>query len=325
MSPGPVIGVDAGGTKLLAGVLRNDNEDSEDLTVGHRVRRLWSGGDRAEVLSTMVEAVAAARTAAGTDVTAVGFGIPALLDFSRGVAVSSVHLPLEGLAFRDLMSDRLGLPVFVDNDANLAALAEQRIGAARGARNVVLLTLGTGIGSGIVLDGRVFRGTTGAGVEIGHMTIDHHGPPCQGTCPGRGCLEVMASGTAIGRDGTDAGRRDPASALGRAVAQRGVVTGEEVAQLALAGDPAACSVMAAIGRSLGAGLASVVNIFEPEVIVIGGGAAAAGDLLLDPAREVVAERALRPSRDGVRIVPAALGEEAGMVGAGLFALAGGRG
>jgi glucokinase len=169
----------------------------------------------------------------------------------------------------------------------------------------------------------VYRGSTGAAAEIGHMTIDEHGPPCQGTCPGRGCLEVMASGTAIGRSGTDAGQRVPESALGRAVAQRGFVTGEEVTALAVLGDAAACSVMAAVGRSLGAGLASVVNIFEPEVIVIGGGAAAAGDLLLDPAREVVAQRALRPSRDVVRIVPALLGEEAGMVGAGLFALAGG--
>jgi glucokinase len=256
-------------------------------------------------------------------VTAVGFGIPALLERESGVAVSSVHLPLDGIAFGDLMTERLGLPVFVDNDANLAALAEQRLGAARGFRNVVMLTIGTGIGSGVVIDGRLFRGSTGAAAEIGHMTIDHDGPPCQGTCPGRGCLEVMASGTAIAREGTDAGRRDPGSALGRAVAQRGVVTGEEVTALALTGDEAACSVMAAIGRSLGAGLASVVNIFEPEAIVIGGGAAAAGDLLLDPAREVVAQRALRPSRDNVRIVPAAFGEEAGMVGAGLFALGGG--
>jgi glucokinase len=313
MSPGPVIGVDAGGTKLLAGVI------SEDLTVGNRVRRLWGGGDRAEVLETMVEAVGAA----GSGV-AVGFGIPALLDFAAGVAVSSVHLPLDGLAFRDLMEERLGLPVFLDNDANLAALAEQRVGAARGYSNVVMLTLGTGIGSGIVLGGRVFRGSTGAGAEIGHMTIDEHGPPCQGTCPGRGCLEVMASGSAIGREGTEAGlRAGSASALGRAVAQRGFVSGEEVTALAVSGDEVACSVMAAVGRSLGAGLASVVNIFEPEVIVIGGGASAAGDLLLDPAREVVAQRALRPSRDLVRIVPAALGEEAGMVGAGLFALAGG--
>src|SRR3954467_4531851 len=312
MSPGPVIGADAGGTKLLAGVI------SQDLTIGHRVRRLWGGGDRAEVLETMVEAVRAAGSG-----TAVGFGIPALMDFAAGLAVSSVHLPLDGLAFRDVMSERLGLPVFVDNDANLAALAEQRVGAAAGFSNVVMLTLGTGIGSGIVLGGRLFRGSSGAGAEIGHMTIDEHGPPCQGTCPGRGCLEVFASGTAIGRDGTDAGRRDPESALGRAVAQRGFVTGEEVTALAVVGDVAACSVMAAVGRSLGAGLASIVNIFEPEVIVIGGGASAAGDLLLDPAREVVLNRALRPSRDHVRIVPAALGEEAGMVGAGLFALAGG--
>jgi glucokinase len=312
MSPGPVIGVDAGGTKLLGGVIL------DDLTVGHRVRRLWGGGDRAEVLETMVEAVLSAGEA-----SAVGFGIPALLDFAAGVSVSSVHLPLADFAFRSFMEQRLGVPVFVDNDANLAALAEQRVGAARGFSNVVMVTLGTGIGSGILLGGKVYRGSTGAGAEIGHMTIDEHGPPCQGTCPGRGCLEVMASGTAIGREGTDAGRREPESALGRAVAQRGFVTGEEVTALAVAGDSTACSVMAAIGRSLGAGLASVVNIFEPEVIVIGGGASAAGDLLLDPAREVVAQRALRPSRDHVRIVPALLGEEAGMVGAGLFALAGG--
>jgi glucokinase len=316
MSPAPVIGVDAGGTKLLAGVVH------EDLAVGHRVRRLWSGGDRAEVLETMVEAVSEARAAA-PDAQAVGFGIPALLDFERGIAESSVHLPLEELPFRDEMAERLELPVYVDNDANLAVLAEQRAGAARGASDVVMLTLGTGIGSGIVIDGRVFRGATGAGAEIGHMTIDHHGPPCQGTCPGRGCLEVMASGTAIGREGTDAGRRDPSSALGRAVAQRGLLTGEEVTSLALGGDDAARSVIAAVGRSLGAGIASVVNIFEPQVVVVGGGAAAGGDLLLDPAREVVAERALRPSRDRVRIVPSAFGEESGMIGAALFALAGG--
>jgi glucokinase len=317
MSPGPVIGVDAGGTKLLAGVVQGD------LTVDHRVRRLWSGGDRAEVLDTMVEAVSEARSAAG-EVSAVGFGIPSLVEFESGRSVSSVHLPLDDVPFRELMSERLGLPVFVDNDANLAALAEQRHGAARGARSVVLLTLGTGIGSGIVLDGRVYRGASGAAAEIGHMTIDHHGPPCQGTCPGRGCLEVMASGTAIGREGTDAGLREPESALGRAVAQRGMVSGEEVTALAVTGDPVACLVMAAIGRHLGAGIASIVNIFEPEVVVVGGGAAAAGDLLLDPARQIVAQRALRPSRDHVRIVPAALGEGAGMIGAALFALEEGR-
>lgn len=313
MSPGPVIGADAGGTKLLTGLVQ------QDLAVVHRVRRLWGGGDRAQVLETMVEAVSEARAYAGEAVQAVGFGIPSLVEFATGVSVSSVHLPLDGVPFRELMSERLGVPVFVDNDTNLAALAEQRVGAARGAANVVMLTLGTGIGGAIVLDGRLVRGASGAAGELGHMTIDQYGPPCQGSCPGRGCLEVMASGTAIARLGMEAGARLPESALGRAVAQRGFVSGEEVVALARAGDEAACSVTAAIGRNLGAGIASIANIFEPDVVVVGGGASAAGDLLLGPAREVVAERALRPSRD-VRIVPAALGEDAGMIGAALFAL-----
>jgi glucokinase len=309
MSSGPVIGVDAGGTKLLAGVVH------ADLTVGHRVRRFWTGGDRTGVLETMVEAVSEA-LAAAPDASAIGFGIPALVDFEAGVAESSVHLPLVDFPFRDAMAERLGLPLYVDNDANLAVLAEQRAGAARGASDVVMLTLGTGIGSGIVIGGRVFRGATGAGAEIGHMTIDHHGPPCQGTCPGRGCLEVMASGTAIGREGTDAGRRDPSSGLGRAVAQRGVLTGEEVTRLALDGDEAARSVMAAVGRSLGAGIASVVNIFEPEVVVVGGGASAAGDLLLDPARAAFARQLTgRGHRPLAEIRLAVLGNRAGLIGA----------
>src|SRR4051794_22060229 len=178
MSPGPVIGVDAGGTKLLAGVVH------ADLAVGHRVRRLWSGGDRAEVLETMVEAVSEARATA-PDVTAVGFGIPALLDFEAGVAESSVHLPLEGFAFRDAMAERLGLLVHVDNDANLAVLAEQRAGAARGASDVVMLTLGTGIGSGIVIGGRGFRGAAGGGAGSGRRTTDQNRPPRRGAGPGR--------------------------------------------------------------------------------------------------------------------------------------------
>src|SRR4051794_25987986 len=320
MSPGPVIGVDAGGTKLLAGVI------SEDLAVGHRVRRLWGGGDRAEVLDTMVEAVEAAGAgrAVGVGIPAPmdfasgvalssghlplpGVRFPAVMDFAWGVAVSGGHLPLAGVRFRELMGERLGLPVFVDNDANLAALAEQRVGAGAGAQNVVMLTLGTGIGSGIVLGGRLFRGSSGAAAEIGHMTIDEHGPPCQGTCPGRGCLEVFASGTAIGRLGTDAGGRFPDSALGRAVAQRGFVTGEEVTGLAVGGDEGACSVMAAVGRSLGAGLASVVNIFEPEVIVIGGGGSAAGGPLLAPARGGGGGCAPRAPPGPVGGVPAGLG------------------
>jgi glucokinase len=312
MSPQPVIGVDAGGTKLLAGALTDGTE------VHQRVYRRWGGGDREEVLTTMVEAVDEVRTAV-PGVGAVGFGIPSLVDADSGVSVSSVHLPLAELPFRDLMRDRLGLPVFVDNDVNLAALAEQRAGVARGARVMVMLTLGTGIGGAIVLDGGVFRGADGAAGELGHMTVDLNGPPCQGNCPNRGCLEVMASGSAIGREGERVAREMPSSELGRALAQGVPITGELVTDLALGGDLGAQEVLALVGERLGAGLVGIINALNPVVVVIGGGASRAGDLLLEPARGVVAERALRPSRDTVQIVQAAFGEEAGVVGAALFA------
>jgi glucokinase len=316
MSPGAVIGLDAGGTKLLAGALAGDAE------IRHRVYRRWGGGDQDEVLATMVEAVAEVTAAAGpTD--AVGFGIPSLVEQATGLSVSSVHLPLDGVPFRDVMAARLGVPVFVDNDVNLAALAEQRVGAARGARVVVMLTVGTGIGGAIVIDGEVFRGADGAAGELGHVTVDCDGPPCQGDCPNRGCLEVMASGTAIGLEGERVARELPASALGRALAQGVPVTGEVVTDLALRGDLEAQGVLDLIGRRLGGGLVGIVNTFNPEVVVVGGGASRAGELLLEPARRVVAECALRPSRDTARIVPAALGEDAGMIGAALFARSGG--
>jgi glucokinase len=313
MPPRRVIGIDAGGTKLLGGVV------DEGLVVHHRVHRTWRGGDRAETLDIFVEAVEEVRAAA-PDVEAVGFGIPALVEWDRGVSRWSTHLPLADVPFRDLMSERLGLPVVVDNDANAALIAETRFGAARDRAHAVLVALGTGIGSGLLLDGRIYRGSRGMGAEVGHMVVDLHGPDCQGACPGRGCLEVMASGSAIGREGVAAARQAPSSALGRRLADGREITGGIVTELAHDGDEAARSVLAEIGRRLGYGLAGVVNVFNPEVIVIGGGAIAAGELLLSPARAVVLERALPPARETVRIVPAHFGDEAGMLGAALLAL-----
>jgi glucokinase len=307
-----VIGIDAGGTKLLGGVA------DEGLVVHHRVHRLWRGSDRAETLDIFVGAVEEARAVA-PDVAAVGFGIPALVDWESGVSRWSTHLPLEDVRFRDLMSERLGLPVAVDNDANAALLAEARFGAARDASHAVFLALGTGIGSGLLLDGQVYRGARGLAPEIGHMVVDLHGPECQGACPGRGCLEVLASGSRIGRDGVEAARAWPGSALGKRAGAGHEITGGIVTELAHDGDPAALEVLAEVGRRLGYGLVGVVNVFNPEVIVLGGGVLAAGDLLLDPARAVVAERALPPMRDMVRIEPAHFGDESGMLGAALLA------
>ena len=317
MPPRRVIGIDAGGTKLLGGVI------DEEFVVHHRVHRSWRGADRQETLDIIVDAVDELRAEAG-EVEAIGFGIPALVERASGVSRWSTHLPLDDVPFRDLMRERLALAVHVDNDVNLALLAEHRHGAARGAVHAAMITLGTGIGGALLLDGRIYRGATGVGAELGHMVVDLHGPDCQGDCPGRGCLEVLASGTAIGVAGVEAGGRAPDSALGRTLATGGEVSGALVTELAHDGDEAARDVLEEIGGRLGAGLTGLVNALNPEVIVVGGGAVAAGELLLEPARRVVAERALPPAREMVRVVAAEFGGESGMLGAAVFALEDGR-
>jgi glucokinase len=309
-----VIGVDLGGTKLLAGVV------DADLRVLHRTQRLVPHADTAALLEAVLAAVEEARAAAPAPVAAVGFGIACLMDTRRGVAATSVHLPIADLPFADIMRERLGVPVEVDNDANASMLAEWRAGAAHGHDDAVLLTIGTGIGGGLVVGGQLARGSIGAGPELGHMVIDEDGPPCPGGCPNRGCLEAFVSGEALGRAGTEAALADPTGGLGRALASGRSVSGALVTELAWDGDVTARSVVERCGRHLGVGITSLVNIFNPSVVAIGGGVIAAGDMLLGPARAVVAERALRPARDVVEIVPAAFGEEAGMVGAALMAL-----
>jgi glucokinase len=170
-----------------------------------------------------------------------------------------------------------------------------------------------------VLGGEIYRGSSGAGAELGHVVIDENGPPCQGTCPNHGCLETYASGTALAREGTAAASREPGSALGQALAKGEGVSGKTVTDAAIAGDDVAQEVMAAAGRHLGVGLASFANIFDPDVIIIGGGVSAAGDLLLEPAREELRGRALPPmNKTPVKL--AELGPDAGMIGAAAMAL-----
>jgi glucokinase len=252
------------------------------------------------------------------EVAAAGLGIPATIDHDKGIAVSAVNLPLENLPIRDLLGERTGLPVFVDNDATVAALAEHLYGAARGAENAVMLTIGTGIGGGLILGGEVYRGSTGAGAELGHTVIEADGPRCQGNCPGRGCVETLASGTALGREGRAAAEREPESALGAMLAAGEEIDGKAVTEAALGGDPTAMAVFDLIGSRLGVALTSFANIFEPEVFVIGGGVIAAGDLLLEPARRELAERALPPMKR-IPVAAAELGADAGMIGAAAMA------
>jgi glucokinase len=316
MSPDCVIGVDLGGTKLLAGVV------DADLNVHHRVHRSVHGLAQRELLDMAVEAVEEARAASAGEVAAVGFGIPCLIDQRRGMATMAVNLPLRDVPFRDLMAERLGLPVEVDNDANVAAIAEWRAGAAQGATDAVVLTIGTGIGGGLILNGAPYRGAIGAGAELGHITIDLDGPPCQGHCPNNGCLETLASGTALAREGRRIAGEQPDSALGRALADGREVTGALITELAHDGDSAAIEALTLIGTTLGVGIAGYLNVFNPDVVVIGGGGIAAGELLLAPARAEAVRRALPTMSAHARIVPAQFGTEAGLVGAAALAFEG---
>ncbi len=310
MNAGETIGVDLGGTKMLVGALAGTEVRWES-------REASTGQSEDELVELLVREVNEAREAR-PDAVAVGLGIPATIDHDSGVAVSAVNLPLANLPIRDLVSERVGLPVFVDNDANVAALAEYLYGAAEGKPNTVMLTVGTGIGGGLILGGEVYRGATGAGAELGHTVIQADGPPCQGNCPNHGCIESLASGTALGREGRAAAESSPDSALGRLLAAGETVDGKAVTEAAIAGDETAIGVFELIGSRLGVACSSFANIFQPNAIVVGGGVIAAGELLLEPARRELRERALTPMNE-TPILAATLGNDAGMIGAAAMA------
>jgi glucokinase len=311
MKQAEAIGVDLGGTKMLLGVLDGDSKTVWESREGS------AGEGESELVELLVREIEEARSAR-SGVETIGMGIPATIDHEKGLAVAAVNLPIEDLPIRDIVVERTGLPTFVDNDANVAALAEHRFGAARGTENAVMLTIGTGIGGGLILGGEIYRGSTGAGAELGHMAIQMDGPGCQGNCPNRGCVEAFASGTALGREGRAAAESKPESALGKLLAEGEPVDGKAVTVAAQAGDETAIGVFDLVGGRLGVALASFANIFEPEVIVVGGGVMAAGDLLLDPARRELEARALRPMNK-TPVVPAELGADAGMIGAAAMA------
>jgi glucokinase len=296
VQPHRVIGVDVGGTKTLYAVVTHEG------AIEARLERHTVVSSQDALLAELDDGVEELRTA-HPDTSALGFGIPSRVDQRTGRAVASVNVPLAEVDFRDRMRERHRLPVAIDNDANAAAIAEWRIGAARGASNVVMLTLGTGIGGGLILGGRPYRGATGSGAELGHIVIEFDGPLCG--CGGRGHLEAVASGKAAGQ-----------------VAQKlygPEASGQDLVRRAESGEDDAVEAMAAIGRRLGAAIATFVNIFEPEVVVIGGGFGRASELMLGPARGVLARDGLAPGRDSLRIVKAQLGSDAGVIGAGMIA------
>jgi glucokinase len=292
-----VIGVDVGGTKVLAAVV------SRDGSLGARLERPTEVASEDAFLAQLDGAIEELR--AGTpDVAALGFGIPSRIDQRRGRAVASVNVPLENVDFRDRMRERHGLPVGIDNDANAAAIAEWRVGAASGMRDVVMLTLGTGVGGGLIFGGAPYRGATGSGAELGHVVVELDGRPCR--CGGRGHLESYATGLVAEELARD--RIGPES------------DARDLLRRAEAGEAEAFAILDEIGRYLGAGIATFVNALEPELVVIGGGfGEAAGDFLVAPARNVFLRDGLSPGKDTLRIVRAQLGTDAGVIGAGMCA------
>lgn len=291
------IGVDLGGTKILAGVVARDG------TIVRRHERATPQDSQESVVRELEAAVAELH---GEEIAAIGFGAPSPIDQRRGVVVECVNLPLTDFPLREHMMSRFGLPVGLDNDANAAAIGEWKAGVGRGVDDLVMLTLGTGLGGGVISSGKPFRGANGTGVELGHVVIVHDGRPCQGACRGRGHLEPYVTGTAATLAAQEA--FGPAADAHRLI------------RLANEGDETARRILAEIGGYLGSGMGSFTNIFAPELIVIGGGFGVAGwEHLIPPAEAVMRREALRPMRDIVRVARAELGTSAGLIGAAFVA------
>jgi glucokinase len=302
------IGVDVGGTKIAAGVVTPEGEVLNEV-------RYPTAASKERLLSSIARAITEVRD--GFEVGGACLSVPGFVLAAENKVVFSPNLhAIEGIPLKDEIGERTGLQITVENDANAAAWGEFRFGAGSEVEHLVFLTLGTGVGGGVIMHGLLLRGAQGAGGELGHTTIQATGPRCN--CGNHGCLEALASGTAIGCRAREVANERPDSALGRLATERQVL-GEDVTELAWEGDEAAISVLKEIGVWLGIGLAGFVNIFNPEVIAVGGGVAKASEFILPPARQEVRLRARSPSRDLVEIKEATLGSESGVLGAAALA------
>jgi glucokinase len=303
------IGVDVGGTKIAAAVVTPEGKILNEVRYP----------TQAVPPNRLIETIAAVITEVkdGFEVGGVCLAVPGLILAAENKVIFSPNLhEIENIRLDEEIGRRTGLYITVENDANAAAWGEFRYGAGKDVEHQVFITLGTGVGGGVITHGVLLRGADGAGGELGHVTIESAGPRCG--CGNHGCLEALASGTAIQRRAREVASEQPYSALGRLAIERKVL-GEDVTRLAQEGDEAALQVLQETGRWLGIGLAGFVNTFNTEVIAVGGGAARAGELILGPARKEVQLRAQSPSRDTVEIKEATLGPESGALGAAALA------
>jgi glucokinase len=309
-----VIGLDLGGTKIaiarLAG--RELSESGIEPT---------DVSDQRALIDQLVRMIGECR---GDDLDGIGLGVPSVVEFDTGRVVSSANIPLADVPLREVLSEQVGVPVFVDNDATVAALAEAHDEQLRMvARDLVMITIGTGVGGGLVLGGRIYRGATGGAGELGHTLVglDLSGPvPAAGQFPQTGSLEHAAAGHALDALVAESAAAHPESALGRMRADGRKVTGVEAVEVAQDGDPTARRLLELWGERVGIGIANAINIFDPEEVVIGGGAARAGEMMLEPARRTAAAYVLPGLGNRTTIRVARHGVRAGVLGAALLAV-----
>jgi glucokinase len=312
------LGVDLGGSKILTAVV-----DPQGRMLSSEESMTPATEGQEAVIQSILDSTHLALVQAGvaiSEICAVGMGVAGISNPEAGILFTSPNLPaLRNVLLRDILQERLGKKTFIINDADAAALGEFYFGAARGVRNFIYITLSTGIGGGIVIDGKIYTGAIGAAGEVGHMTIDDNGPICN--CGNRGCWETLASGTALAREARkriEKGVRT--SILEYAEGDIETVTPQAIHSAAQQGDSLAKELIARTGYYVGVGLANLINIFNPELIVIGGGLSNIGDMLLKPAFKVAGERAFKEAFQAVRFASAGLGRNSGVLGAAAFAL-----
>lgn len=313
-----IVGVDLGGTNIVVGAMPLDG--SREIAMRTALTLADGGADSVvERIAGMIEDVIAQTTAETgaerSDFLGVGIGSPGPLDREKGIVIVTPNLGWKNFPLRDEISKRVNLEASLDNDANCATLGEFWCGAAVGGRNVVGMTLGTGIGGGLILDGKLYHGSSDAAGEIGHTTIDSTGRLCK--CGNYGCLEAYASGPAIAERAREALRGDEGESIlgGLVDGDYYRITAQTVYEASRRGDTIAREVVRETARLLGAGVSNLINIFNPDVVVLAGGVTQAGDALFEPLRAEVKRRAFKPSVDACRIVPGALPFSAGVVGA----------
>lgn len=308
-----ILAVDLGGTNVRIGTVNLEGKILHKITFPTEASR---GRERVmkDILSRIRE-VMVIFPEEKFEVIGGGFGIPGAIELDKGIVAQSPNLPvLDGFDIRSWLQGRLRMPIFIDNDANAFSLGEAWLGAARGVKEFCCLTLGTGVGGGIVLDGDIWHGTEGKAGEIGHMVIDVDGPPCQ--CGSRGCLEVFASGSAIRRMAVEAIERDEKTDLvERCGGEIKGISAKTVYESARGGDHLSRRVFQRMGMYLGVGLVNLANLLDVEMMLIGGRVSEAWDLFIEPAREELEKRTVGSMGKGVRVERARCGDDAGILGA----------